>query len=82
MTRRRCASVAQRCDLVARIGAWCSHDLGRDSIYLTTLAKALDDIRMALVSEGMRKPKFAVEEMDTEIARIFTKLELSKYPPI
>jgi transposase len=57
------------------------HDLGGDSMYLPTLAKALDDIRIALVSEGRRKPKFIVEEMDTGTARIFTKLELSKYLP-
>jgi transposase len=57
------------------------HDLGRHSMYLPTLAKVLDDIRIALVSEGRRKPKFIVEEMDTRTARIFTKLELSKYLP-
>lgn len=57
------------------------HDLGRDSMYLPTLAKALDGIRIALVSEGRRRPRFIVEEMNTETARIFTRLELSKYLP-
>ena len=54
------------------------HDFGKHSMYLPALATTLDGIRVTLVSEGRRRPKFILEEMDAEAARIFTKLELSK----
>ena len=56
-------------------------DLGKDSMYLPTLASYLDEIRIALVSEGKRKPRFIVEEMDVEAARLFSKLDMSRYMP-
>jgi transposase len=57
------------------------HDLGRHSMYLPTLASYLDDIRVALVSEGKRRPKFIVEEMDRKAANLFAQLEMSRFVP-
>ena len=57
------------------------HDLGRHSMYLPTLASYLDEIRVALVSEGKRKPRFIVEEMDKKAANLFAKVEMSKFVP-
>ena len=57
------------------------HDLGRHSMYLQTLASYLDEIRVALVSEGKRKPRFIVEEMDKKAANLFAQLEMSRFIP-
>jgi len=57
------------------------HDLGRHSMYLPTLATYLDEIRVALVTEGKRKPRFIVEEMDRKAANLFAQLEMSRFVP-
>jgi transposase len=57
------------------------HDLGRHSMYLPTLVSYLDEIRVALVSEGKRKPRFIVEEMGKEAANLFAQLEMSRFVP-
>ena len=57
------------------------HDLGRHSMYLPTLATYLDEIRVALVTEGKRRPKFIVEEMDRKAANLFAQLEMSRFVP-
>ena len=57
------------------------HDLGRHSMYLPTLASYLDEIRVGLVSEGKRKPRFIVEEMDKRAANLFAQLEMSRFVP-
>ena len=57
------------------------HDLGRHSMYLPTLASYLDEIRVGLVSEGKRKPRFIVEEMDRKAANLFVQLEMSRFVP-
>lgn len=56
-------------------------DLGKDSMYLPTFAFYLYEIKVALVSEGKRKLRFIVEEMDVEVARLFSKLDRSRYMP-
>ena len=48
------------------------HDLGRHSMYLSTLVTYLDEIRVALVSEGRRRPRFIMEKMEREAARLFS----------
>jgi transposase len=57
------------------------HDLGKDSMYLSMLVACLDEIQLALVSEGKRKPRFIVGEMDREAAILFSKLDMAKYVP-
>ena len=50
-------------------------------ISMPALADKLDDIRMALVSDGLRKPRFVIEEMDADSIRIFEILGLRKLMP-
>ena len=57
------------------------HDMGRHSMYLLTLASYLDVIRMALVSEGRRKPRFMVEGMDRKAANLLAQPVMSTFVP-
>jgi len=57
------------------------HDLGRHSMYLSTLVTYLDEIRVALVSEGRRRPRFIMEKMEREAARLFSKLDMARFIP-
>jgi transposase len=56
-------------------------DLGKDSMYLSTLVSYLDEIRVALVSAGRRRPRYVMEEMDAEAARLFSKLDMARFIP-
>jgi hypothetical protein len=57
------------------------HDLGKYSMYLSTPVTYLDEIHVALVREGKRKPRFIVGEMDRAAAMLFSKLDMAKYVP-
>jgi transposase len=50
-------------------------------ISMPALAERLDDIRLALLSDGLRKPRFVIEEMDADSVRIFEILGLRKLMP-
>jgi len=50
-------------------------------ISMPALAEGLDDIRLALLSDGLRKPRFVIEEMDADAVRIFEFLGLRKLMP-
>jgi hypothetical protein len=56
-------------------------DLGKDSMYLSTLVSYLDEIRVALVSASRRRPRYVMEEMDAEAARLFSKLDMARFIP-
>jgi hypothetical protein len=46
------------------------------------MAEILDRIRLAVVADNKRKPQLVIEEMNAEEAKIFTKLNLSRYIPL
>jgi len=48
---------------------------------MPALAERLDDIRLALLSDGLRKPRFVIEEMDADSVRIFEILGLRRLMP-
>lgn len=50
-------------------------------ISMPVLAERLDGIRLALLSDGLRKPRFVIEEMDADTVRIFEVLGLRRLMP-
>lgn len=50
-------------------------------ISMPALAERLDGIRLALLSDGLRKPRFVIEEMDADTVRIFEALGLRRLMP-
>lgn len=54
-------------------------DLGKDSMYLSTLVTYLDEIRVALVIVGKGRPRFVMEEMDAEAARLYSRLDMVRF---
>ena len=50
-------------------------------ISMPALAERLDGIRLALLSDGLRKPRFVIEEMDADTVRIFEVLGLRRLMP-
>ena len=57
-------------------------EIGDDSLSLPHMAEILDRIRLAVVADNKRKPQLVIEEMNAEEAKIFTKLNLSRYVPL
>lgn len=52
-----------------------------EKLSIPGMVDILGRIRLAVVASRERKPKIMLEEMDAEEARIFTKLNLSRYIP-
>jgi transposase len=50
-------------------------------VSMPALAERLDNIRLALLSDGLRKPRFVIEEMDADTVRIFEVLGLRRLMP-
>jgi len=54
-------------------------DLGKDSMYLSTLNPYLDEIHVALESVGKRRLKYVIGERDVEVARQFSRLDMTGF---
>jgi len=64
--------------MMYRLISW---EIDQTQMSLPKLVETLDSIRIGLVSEGKRRPKFVVEQMDKTAAKIFSSLDMSKYVP-
>lgn len=56
-------------------------ELGMDGLTIPKLASHLERMRLAILMDGRRKPRFVVENMDKEQAMIFSKLNLGRFVP-
>lgn len=56
-------------------------ELDIDGLTIPKLASHLEGMRLAILMEGRRNPRFVVENMDKKQATIFSKLNLGRFVP-